>query len=100
MKYLDKVKASKEVIEAITSLPKDGELKVTFGKDRSGQPKEYKIRAYEAYSSEMSYSIWSGIDGMNIESIGRTTMKGYSYDMMSQKTTYTLSLLKASILPE
>ena len=30
MKYSDKVKASKEVIEAITSLPKDGELKVTF----------------------------------------------------------------------
>ena len=32
MKYLDKVKASKEVIKAITSLPKDGELKVIFGK--------------------------------------------------------------------
>lgn len=98
MKYSDKVKASKEVIEAITSLPKDGELKVTFGKDRSGQPKEYKIRAYEAYSSEMSYSIWSGIDGMNIESIGRTTMKGYSYDMMSQKTTYVFPLYQFKLI--
>lgn len=98
MKYLDKVKASKEVIEAITSLPKDGELKVTYGKDRSGQPKEYKIRAYEAYSSEMSYSIWSGIDGMNIESIGRTTMKGYSYDMMSQRTNYTFPLYEFKLI--
>ena len=98
MKYLDKVKASKEVIEAITSLPKDGELKVTFGKDRSGQPKEYKIRAYEAYSNKMSYSIWSGIDGMNIESIGRTTMKGYSYDMMSQRTNYTFPLYEFKLI--
>ena len=98
MKYLDKVKASKKVIEAITSLPKDGELKVTFGKDRSGQPKEFKIRAYEAYSSEMSYSIWRGIDGMNIESIGRTTMKGYSYDMMSQKTTYVFPLYQFKLI--
>ena len=98
MKYLDKVKASKKVIEAITSLPKDGELKVTYGKDRSGQPKEYKIRAYEAYSSEMSYSIWSGIDGMNIESIGRTTMKGYSYDMMSQRTNYTFPLYEFKLI--
>ena len=98
MKYLDKVKASKKVIEAITSLPKDGELKVTYGKDRSGQPKEYKIRAYEAYGNEMSYSIWSGIDGMNIEKIGRTTMKGYSYDMMSQKTTYTFPLYEFKLI--
>ena len=98
MKYLSKVKASKKVIEAITSLPKDGELKVTYGKDRSGKPKEYKIRAYEAYSSKMSYSIWSGIDGMNIDKIGRTTMKGYSYDMMSQKTTYTFPLYEFKII--
>ena len=98
MKYLDKVKASKKVIEAITSLPKDGELKVIFGKDRSGQPKEYKIRAYEAYSNKMSYSIWSGIDGMNIDKIGRTTMKGYSYDMMSQKTTYVFPLYEFKLI--
>ena len=98
MKYLDKVKASKKVIEAITSLPKDGELKVIFGKDRSGQPKEFKIRAYEAYGNKMSYSIWSGIDGMNIESIGRTTMKGYSYDMMSQRTNYTFPLYEFKLI--
>ena len=98
MKYLDKVKASKKVIEAITSLPKDGELKVTYGKDRSGKPKEYKIRAYEAYSNKMSYSIWSGIDGMNIEKIGRTTMKGYSYDMMSQRTNYTFPLYEFKLI--
>ena len=98
MKYLSKVKASKKVIEAITSLPKDGELKVIYGKDRSGKPKEYKIRAYEAYSSKMSYSIWSGIDGMNIDKIGRTTMKGYSYDMMSQKTTYTFPLYEFKLI--
>ena len=98
MKYLDKVKASKEVIEAITSLPKDGELKVIFGKDRSGQPKEFKIRAYEGYGNKMSYSIWSGIDGMNIDKIGRTTMKGYTFDMMSQKTTYTFPIYKFKLV--
>ena len=98
MKYLSKVKASKKVIEAITSLPKDGELKVIYGKDRSGKPKEYKIRAYEAYGNEMSYSIWSGIDGMNIEKIGRTTMKGYSYDMMSQRTNYTFPLYEFKLI--
>jgi hypothetical protein len=98
MKYLSKVKASKNVIEAITSLPKDGELKVIYGKDRSGKPKEYKIRAYEAYGNKMSYSIWSGIDGMNIDKIGRTTMKGYSYDMMSQKTTYTFLLYEFKLI--
>ena len=41
----------------------------------------------------MSYSIWGPYgSGMNIEKIGRTTMKGYTYDMMSQKTTYTFNL--------
>ena len=98
MKYLDKVKASKEVIQAITSLPKDGELKVTFGKDRSEQPKVYKIKAYEAYNNKMSYSIWNAFSGMNIDKIGRTTMKGYTYDMMSQKTTYTFPLYEFKLI--
>ena len=29
---------------------------------------------------------------MNIDKIGKTTFRGYTYDMMSQKTTYTFNL--------
>ena len=35
---------------------------------------------------------------MNIEKVGKTTMKGYTYDMMSQKTTFTFPLYEMSIV--
>ena len=37
---------------------------------------------------------------MNISSIGSTTMKAYTYDMMSQKTTYTFPLYAMTIVEQ
>ena len=45
----------------------------------------------------MSYSIWSSFSGMNIDSIGKTTMKAYTYDMMSQRTNYNFPLYEIEI---
>ena len=100
MTYSDRVKESKKVLEAMYGL-KDGEsIKVHYGVDRNGQPNYYKIRAYKSYKDEMSYSIWSTFSGMNIDKIGKTTMRGYTYDMMSQRTTYNFPLYSMHVLPE
>ena len=98
MTYSEKIKASKEVLEAIYGLEDGQSINVTYGTDREGKPKEFKIRAYKSYNDEMSYSIWNSYQGMNIEKIGRTTMKAYTYDMMSQKTTYVFPLYKLNII--
>lgn len=100
MKYSAKVKRCEEVYNAISSLPKDGEIKVLYGKDYNGRPNVYKIRAYEGYKGEMSYSIWKGYSGMNISKIGKTSLNAYSYDMMSQKTTYRFQLSKMQVYKE
>jgi len=56
--------------------------------------KEFKLRAYKGHKGEMSYSVWDGFNGMNVSKVGRTSLSLYTYDMMSQKTTYTLDVLK------
>ena len=35
---------------------------------------------------------------MNIEKIGKTTMKTYDYNMMSQRTNYTFPLYEMNII--
>ena len=98
MTYSDKIKQSKNVLNAIQSL-KDGEsIEVTYGKGFKGKPNEYSIKAYKSYKDEISYSIWSSFQGMNIDKIGKTTMRGYTYDMMSQRTTYVFPLYKLNII--
>jgi hypothetical protein len=102
MTYSDKVKASKSIVEAIKSL-KDGEtIKVHYGTDRDGLPNYYKIRCSIYKSSGPSYSIHKdsiySLDGMNIDTIGKTTMKAYTYDMMSQRTTYSFPLYSMHII--
>ena len=101
MTYTDKVKKSEEILTAIHAL-KDGEsISVTYGSNFNGEPKCYKILVYgRVGSGERSYSIWNSINGMNIESLGRTTMKAYTYDMMSQRTTYTFPLYEMEIVEE
>ena len=100
MKYSEKLKASKELLTAIQGL-KDGEsIKVTYGKDFKGKPNVYSIKAYKGYKGEMSYSIWKSPFGMNIDSLGRTTVKAYTYDMMSQKTAYTFPLYEMELVKE
>ena len=50
----------------------------------------------------MRYSIHKdspfSIDGMNIEKVGRTTMKAYTYDMMSQRTSYVFPLYSMHVI--
>ena len=98
MTYSDKVKQSKKVLEAIYGLKDEESLTTTYGKTFKGEPQEFKIRAYKSYNDIMSYSIWSTFAGMNIEKIGKTTMKAYTYDMMSQRTTWSFPLYELNII--
>ncbi len=102
MTYSDKVKQSKNVLEAIQSLKDDEHIIVSYGTDREGKPNYYKINAYKSYNGEMRYSIHKdtplSFDGMNIEKVGKTTMKGYTYDMMSQRTNYVFPLYSMHVI--
>ena len=102
MKYSDKLNKSKSILDSIYSLKDGKHLTVTYGTDRYDNiPKEYRIKCYKNFRGNgFHYAIWEskGLGGMNIDKIGRTTMKGYTYDMMSQKTTYTFPLYKMSIV--
>ena len=98
MKYSDKVKQSKNVLNAIQSLQDGESIEVSYGKNRKGEPETYSIKAYMGYQGEMSYSIWKSFSGMNIDKIGRTTMKAYTYDMMSQRTNWTFNLYDINLI--
>ena len=102
MTYSDKVKQSKNVLNAIQSLKDDEHIIVSYGTDREGKPNYYKVRAYKSYNGEMRYSIHKdtplSFDGMNIEKVGRTTMKAYTYDMMSQRTSYVFPLYSMHVI--
>ena len=100
MVYSDKVKQSKTVLEAIKALKDEQKLKVTYGKGYKGEPNVYTVHAYKSRKGEMSYSIWSSFSGMNVGSLGPTTAKAYTFDMMSQKTTYTFPLYEMSLVVE
>tara|TARA_B100000424_G_scaffold191739_1_gene149399 strand:- start:383 stop:694 length:312 start_codon:yes stop_codon:yes gene_type:complete len=102
MKYSDKLNKSKELLDSIYSLKDQEELSVTYGVERyDNKPREFRIKCYKNYRGDgFHYSIWEvkGLGGMNIDKIGRTTMKGYTFDMMSQKTTYVFPLYKMKIV--
>ena len=95
MSYLDKVKKCKAILRDILSLKPDETISIIYKGDI------YAIRAYRSFNSEgedMSYSVWDrGFRGMNVSKVGKTSLALYSYDMMSQKTTYRLDLSKCSI---
>ena len=91
MKYSTKVKKASSIRKAILSLKADQDMAVVYGN------KKFKIRAYKSYNDEMSYSVWNGITGMNVSKVGRTSLSLYTYDMMSQKTTYRMSLLNIDV---
>jgi hypothetical protein len=103
MTYTDKVKASRGIVEAIKALGNDEYIIVRYGKDYNGQPMEFKVRC-SVWRDKPSYSIHRNeklsLDGMNISSLNKTTMKAYTYDMMSQKTTYTFPLYEMTIVEE
>lgn len=100
MTYSEKRSASKKVLDAIKALEDNEVLEVSYGIGYQGKPNVYTIRAYSSKSRKegnISYSIWSNFSGMNIDSLGPTTIKTYTFDMMSQKTTYTFPLYEMKI---
>ena len=104
MTYTDKVKASKVLLESIKALNDGESIKVIYGTDYEGKPKQYKIKCSIYKHSGPTYSIhkddvWA-IDGMNIESLTNTQAKAYTFDMMSQKTTYNFPLYAMKIVTE
>jgi len=86
MTYTDKVKKSEVIKKAILSLNNEEGLDVIY----RGQ--KYTIQCYIYKNGDVRYSIWNNVNGMNIESLGRTIAKAYTYDMMSQRTTYNFPL--------
>ena len=86
MTYTDKVKKSEVIKKAILSLNNEEGLDVIY----RGQ--KYTIKCYIYRNGDVRYSIWNGVNGMNIESLGRTIAKAYTYDMMAQRTTYKFPL--------
>lgn len=94
MTYTDKVKKSEVIKKAILSLNDDEGLDVIY----RGQ--EYTIQCHTYKNGNVTYSIWNSVNGMNIESLGRTIAKAYTYDMMSQRTTYNFPLYKMSIVED
>ena len=100
MLYSEKVKKSKEILKAIKSLKDKEDLIVTYGKDRDGNPKEYKISANQ-WTRDMSYGIHENTlfgQGMNIDKITGTQLKCYTFDMMKNKTTYNFPLYLINVV--
>ena len=100
MTYSEKKSASKKVLKAIKAMKDEERLKVTYGVGFKGEPNVYTVHAYSSKKGEMYYSIWSTFSGMNVESIGPTTVKTYTFDMMSQKTTYTFPLYEMALVED
>lgn len=88
MKYSAKVNKCKPFFQMMSGLTEDQYMEFHY------EGKTFKLRAYKGYKGEMSYSVWNGLSGMNVSKVGRTSLSLYTYDMMSQKTTYTLDVLK------
>ena len=96
MNYQQKVKQSKKILKEIKSLEPGDEFEVTYGVDRNDIPRVFTIKAYNGFKDEIDYTIREGrgyLGGsMNIEKITSTRMKGYTFDMMSNMTTYNFPL--------
>lgn len=94
MKYSEKVKKASTILKAINGLSDEQSISIVYKEDT------YKVSAYKSYNDELSYSVWKGYNGMNVSKVGKTSLTLYSFDMMSQKTTYRLSLLDCELIPE
>ena len=92
LKYSDKVKKAAPIVNAIKALKKDEELTIQYKGDK------FTVRAYVSGDNYVSYSVWNSFRGMNVSKVGRTSLSLYTYDMMSQKTTYTFPLYEMSII--
>jgi hypothetical protein len=103
MTYSDKLKAAKTIISAVNRLRDKEYIVVSYGTDYNNEPMRYRITA-NFYKSGTSYSInkddvWA-MNGMNIAEFTNTMAKAYTFDMMSQRTTYNFPLYKMTIVEE
>ena len=94
MTYQNKVKRASKIYNAIIGLSAEQSISIVYKGDT------YRITARKGYRAGMSYSVWRSFSGMNVDRLGKTSMTLYTYDMMSQKTTYRLSLLDCVLVPE
>ena len=92
MKYTDKVKKASPILKAINGLSDDQAIDIVYKGDT------YKVSAYKSYNNEMAYSVWKDYRGMNVSKVGRTSLTLYTFDMMSQKSTYRMDLTQCSIV--
>ncbi len=105
MTYSEKVKASKELLTAIQSLEDNQYVIVEYGTDYKGEPNRYKIDAlvYE-HSGKATYRIYKdellATNGMNVERFSGTKMYAYTFDLMSQKTTYNFPLWQMKLVEQ
>ena len=99
MKYSEKIQASKEIINAMESMTSDQHLVVEY--PLRGAPTKFTIVKHEFILEDISearFSISRSFEGMNIEEVGKTTMNGYTYDLMDQRTSYTFKLYEFNIV--
>jgi len=95
-KYAAKVKKCSSLVNTIKDLKEDESIDLMYG-DKKLQIRAYK-NSIDREDREMSYSIWSTYNGMNISKIGNTTISAYTFDMMSQKTTFTFDIEKIEVI--
>lgn len=89
MSYSKKVKECKPFVDMVKGLKENQVMSFAYKGNR------FNLSAYKSYKGELSYSVWNGFSGMNVSKIGNTSISLYTFDMMSQKTTYTLDIKKA-----
>ena len=104
MTYSNKVKAANTIITAVNRLRDNEHIVVTYGTDYNNEPQRYRIICHVYRDGKPSYSIskddvW-GLNGMNIAEFTNTMAKGYTYDMMNQRTTYNFPLYEMELIEE
>ena len=98
MKYSDKVKASRVMLDIINSMVNEESISFTYGKGFKGEPNKYTLKCWINKKGVSSYSIWNSFSGMNVSSLGTTMVKCYTYDMMSQRTNYSFPLYEMQLI--
>ena len=81
------------VLKTIKNLKPEEKINIFYN------DKEYELKAYAGYKDKVEYSIWSAklFQGMNVEKITSKYITLYDYNMMSQRTSYKMSVSEIRI---
>lgn len=81
------------VLKSIKNLKVGENIVITYN------DKKYEFKAYEGYKGEIDYSVWAvqGYGGMNVLKITSKYITLYTYDMMSQRSTYKMAVNKIKL---